>query len=60
MGVLTARAPIAKAKSIFNWKMVTAWPKNYPGLDTNANLQAKMITELSGGRIPPKFMVRRN
>ena len=21
----------------FNWKMVTAWPKNYPGLGTSAD-----------------------
>lgn len=46
--------PIASAKAAFSWKMVTAWPKNFPGLGTNANLLAKMITEMSGGRITVK------
>ncbi|KAF3984102.1 MAG: TRAP transporter substrate-binding protein [Methylococcales symbiont of Hymedesmia sp. n. MRB-2018] len=45
---------IAKAATQFKWKMVTAWPKNFPGLGTNANLLAKMITEMSGGRIKIK------
>ncbi len=44
----------AKAASKFKWKMVTAWPKNFPGLGTNANLLAKMINEMSGGRIKVK------
>jgi len=51
-GVLVA--PAVKAKAQFKWKMVTAWPKNFPGLGTNANLLAKMITEMSGGRIKVK------
>ncbi len=38
----------------FKWKMVTAWPRNFPGLGTNANLLARMITEMSGGRIKVK------
>ena len=42
---------IAEAKAEFRWKMVTAWPKNFPGLGTNANLVAKNINEMSGGRI---------
>ena len=50
----TFTAPIVNAKAAFNWKMVTAWPKNFPGLGTNANLLAKMITEMSGGRITIK------
>ena len=45
---------IANAAAEFKWKMVTAWPKNFPGLGTNANLLAKMITEMSGGRIKVK------
>lgn len=47
-------APIVNAAAQFKWKMVTAWPKNFPGLGTNANLLAKMITEMSGGRITVK------
>lgn len=45
---------LAAAKAEFKWKMVTAWPKNFPGLGSNANLLAKMITEMSGGRIDVK------
>lgn len=45
---------IAKANTEFNWKMVTAWPKNFPGLGTSANLLAKIIAEMSGGRIKIK------
>jgi len=39
------------AKAEFNWKMVTSWPKNYPLLGTNANYVAKLIEQMSGGRI---------
>lgn len=44
----------AWANATFKWKMVTAWPKNFPGLGTNANLLAKMINDMSGGRIAIK------
>ncbi len=33
------------------WKMVTTWPKNFPGLGTGANFLASLIGEMSGGRI---------
>ncbi len=36
------------------WKMVTTWPKNFPGLGTGANFLAKLIGEMSGGRINVK------
>jgi len=45
---------IAHAKAQYKWKMVTAWPKNFPGLGSGANLLAKMINEMSGGRIKVK------
>jgi TRAP-type mannitol/chloroaromatic compound transport system substrate-binding protein len=35
----------------YNWKMVTAWPKNFPALGTGANFLAETIASLSGGRI---------
>ena len=38
----------------YEWKMVTTWPKNFPGLGTGANNLAKLITEMSGGRIQVK------
>ncbi|MFW6041786.1 MAG: TRAP transporter substrate-binding protein [Guyparkeria sp.] len=33
------------------WKMVTTWPKNFPGLGTGANNIAQYINEMSGGRL---------
>ncbi len=36
------------------WRMVTTWPKNFPGLGTGAQNLADLITQLSGGRIEVK------
>lgn len=47
-------AKLADAKPQFKWKMVTTWPKNFPGLGTGANNLAKLITAMSGGRIQVK------
>jgi TRAP-type mannitol/chloroaromatic compound transport system substrate-binding protein len=41
----------AWAKPEYKWKMVTTWPKNFPGLGTGANKLAELIGEMSGGRI---------
>ena len=35
----------------YHWKMVTTWPKNFPGLGSGANLLAKLVGEMSGGRL---------
>ncbi len=35
----------------FNWKMVTTWPRDFPGLGTGAANLAKMIGEMSNGRL---------
>ncbi len=43
----------AAAKTI-KWKMVTSWPKNFPGLGTGANFLAKTINDMSGGRLKVK------
>ena len=54
-GASVLAAPkLANAETKFKWKMVTAWPKNFPGLGTNANLLADLITQMSGGRIEVK------
>lgn len=47
-------APAVHAKKSIRWKMVTTWPKNFPGLGTGANKLAELITEMSGGRIKVK------
>jgi TRAP-type mannitol/chloroaromatic compound transport system substrate-binding protein len=36
------------------WKMVTSWPTNFPGLGTGAAALAEMITKASDGRITVK------
>ena len=36
------------------WKMVTSWPANFPGLGTGAADLARLITEASGGRLTVK------
>lgn len=40
-----------KASPKYKWKMLTTWPKNFPGLGTGANFLAKLITERSNGHI---------
>ena len=45
-----ASAPAVTHK-VVHWKMVTTWPKNFPGLGTGASNVARLITEMSGGRI---------
>lgn len=47
-------AKVAEPQKVYKWKMVTTWPKNFPGLGTGANNIAKLINEMSGGRIDVK------
>ena len=54
MALIGALPSIARAKKNqpeYNWKMVTTWPKNFPGLGTGAQYLANTINNLSGGRI---------
>jgi TRAP-type mannitol/chloroaromatic compound transport system substrate-binding protein len=49
--------PIGKSavpQEAIHWKMVTTWPKNFPGLGTGANNLAQLIDEMSGGRLQVK------
>ncbi len=50
-GTAIAGSPAVRAETKIKWKMVTTWPKNFPGLGTGANNLAKLITEMSGGRL---------
>ncbi len=52
-GLLGGMQSASAAKTI-KWKMVTSWPKNFPGLGTGANFLAKTINEMSAGRIKVK------
>jgi len=48
-----SEAPAAQqtAGRTYNWKMVTTWPPNFPGLGRGASNLARRIEEVSGGRI---------
>lgn len=46
-----AEIPKAEEETTYEWKMVTTWPKNFPGLGTGANYLAELIEEMSAGRI---------
>jgi len=35
----------------FEWKMVTTWPKNFPGLGLAAENFSRLVKEMSGGRL---------
>ncbi len=43
------------APATIEWKMVTTWPKNFPGLGTSAQHLADTITAMSGGRLNIKL-----
>ncbi|HEX9647652.1 MAG TPA: TRAP transporter substrate-binding protein [Alphaproteobacteria bacterium] len=49
-----ATAP-AVAGAFHEWKMVTTWPRDFPGAGTVAQQLADRITEMSGGRIKVKL-----
>ncbi len=44
----------ATSQEVIKWKMVTTWPKNFPGLGTGANNLAEKINQLSAGRMEVK------
>jgi TRAP-type mannitol/chloroaromatic compound transport system substrate-binding protein len=44
----------AIAQGKVEWRMVTAWPKNLPGLGTGAERLAQKITQMSSGRLTVK------
>ena len=49
-----AGAPAPASRETIHWKMVTTWPKNFPGLGTGATNRARRFGEMSGGRLPVK------
>ncbi len=50
----TAGGGGAVDNTVVEWKMVTTWPKDFPGLGTGANHLAALIGQLSGGRLTVK------
>ncbi|MDX1812793.1 MAG: twin-arginine translocation signal domain-containing protein, partial [Gammaproteobacteria bacterium] len=53
-GAAATMSKNASAARKIKWKMVTTWPKNFPGLGTGANYLAQLIEEMSGGRMKVK------
>lgn len=48
----TAHAPdTATAQKIYQWKLVTSWPKNFPGLGTGPEYFARQVEAMSAGRL---------
>ena len=47
--------PATQAQSlssdVFEWKLVTTWPKNLPGLGSAPENFARWVNEMSGGRL---------
>jgi TRAP-type mannitol/chloroaromatic compound transport system substrate-binding protein len=46
--------PSVQTRRTFKWKMVTTWPKDFPGLGTGANHLASSIAAMSEGRLQIK------
>lgn len=44
----------AVVKRRIEWRMVTTWPKNFPGMGVGAEKLAQRITEMSDGRLTVK------
>jgi len=44
----------AQAQQTYKWKMVTSWPKNFPGLGTAPERFSKMVDDMSAGRLKVK------
>ena len=53
-GSVMQQVTAAESKSPIKWKLITTWPKNFPGLGTGANNVAHLINEMSGGRMEVK------
>jgi TRAP-type mannitol/chloroaromatic compound transport system substrate-binding protein len=43
-----------ESRSVFKWKLVTTWPKNYPGLGSAPENFARIVNEMSGGQLSIK------
>ena len=41
----------ANDEKIYNWRMVTTWPKNFPGLGIAPETLAKRVAKMSNGRL---------
>ena len=44
-------AAAAAQQQTYQWKLITSWPKNLPALGTTPEFFAKIVDEMSGGRM---------
>lgn len=51
LGMTTAIDNTAQAQETFKWKMVTSWPKNFPGVGQGPERLAELVDEMSNGRL---------
>ena len=49
--VAAAVSAPAIAQGRMEWRMVTTWPKNFPGLGVGAERLARRVNDMSGGRL---------
>ena len=50
----TTPSGVVEKQQYFKWKLVTTWPKNYPGLGTAPENFAKKVDAMSNGRLQIK------
>ncbi len=44
-------APAAEPARVYNWRMVTTWPENLPGMGVAPEKLSDMVTKMSAGRL---------
>lgn len=49
--VVTNEGHSSSSKTNYHWKMVTTWPKNFPGLGSAATNFSRLVDEMSEGRL---------
>lgn len=48
------QSAVAAPQQTFKWKLVTSWPKNFPGLGVAPERFATMVSDMSAGRLQIK------
>lgn len=51
LGLATSFDNTAQAQETFQWKMVTSWPKNFPGVGQGPERLAELVEKMSDGRL---------
>ncbi|MGB2271611.1 MAG: TRAP transporter substrate-binding protein [Pseudomonadales bacterium] len=53
-GQISAGQEASAQQKVYNWKLVTTWPKNFPGLGVAPENFAKLVNRMSNGRLKVK------